>query len=161
MVKFPSAVQLTGPRTVCELLLLKRKITVAAVAELETRLGPDGRRDVPTVNHFMNRSESSQANCLAIDCFLGLCHYTSRHGFTEISENESGVAPGIFRWGADSSDEGAKILFLGYFHCPKSPKNSLPPSDSGANMFRRGLVSGEAPGPGASPETNYYFLPIK
>ena len=52
---------------------------------------------------------------LAIDCFLELCHYTSRHGFTEISEKESGVAPGIFWWGADSSDEGAKLLFLGTF----------------------------------------------
>ena len=55
VVKCTSAVQLTGPRTVCNLLLLKRKITVAAVAEFETRLGPDGRRGVPTVNHFMNR----------------------------------------------------------------------------------------------------------
>ena len=55
MVKFTSAVQLTGPRTVCELLLLERKITVAAVGEFETRLGPDGRRAVPTVNHFINR----------------------------------------------------------------------------------------------------------
>ena len=88
----------------------------------------------------MNRSESSQANFLAIDCFLELSHYTSRHGFTEISESESGMAPGIFRsGGADSSDKGAKVLFLGYFHCKKSSKNSLSPSDSGANMFRGGL----------------------
>ena len=41
--------------------------------------------------------------------------------------------------GADSFDEGAKILFLGCFHCQKFTKNSLSPSDSGANMFRGGL----------------------
>ena len=47
VVKFTSAIQLTRPRNVCDVLLLKRKITVAAVAEFETRLGPDGRRGVP------------------------------------------------------------------------------------------------------------------
>ena len=35
-----------------------------------------------------------------------------------------GVAPGIFRWGADSSDEGAKIWLSGYYKCQKSPKKS-------------------------------------
>ena len=29
----------------------------------------------------------------------------------------SGVAPGICRQGADSSDEGAKIWFSGYYQC--------------------------------------------
>ena len=53
--------------------------------------------------------------------------------------SKSGVEPEIFRQGADSSDEGAKILFLGYFHCQKSPKNSFSPCDRGANMFRRVL----------------------
>ena len=33
-----------------------------------------------------------------------------------------GVAPGIFRQGADSSDEGAKIRLSGYCKCQKSPK---------------------------------------
>ena len=33
----------------------------------------------------------------------------------------SGVAPGIFRWGADSSDEWAKIGLSGYYKCQKSP----------------------------------------
>ena len=65
---------------------------MAAVAEFETRLGPDGRRGVPTVNHFMNRVRKQSGHFfLAMDCFLELCHYISRLGFTEISENESGV----------------------------------------------------------------------
>ena len=85
VVKVTSAVQLTGLRTVCDLLLLERKITVAAVAEFENCLGPDGRRGVPTVSHFMNRVRKQPGNFLAIDCFLELCHYTSRHGFIEIS----------------------------------------------------------------------------
>ena len=89
VAKFTSGGQLIGPRTVCELLLLKRKVTKAAVAEFETRLGPDGRRDVPTVNRFVNRvrKQSGQLSC-AIDCFLELWHNTSRHVFTEISDNE-------------------------------------------------------------------------
>ena len=37
----------------------------------------------------------------------------------------SGVAPGIFRRGADSFDEGAKIWFSGYYQCQKSPKKLL------------------------------------
>ena len=41
------------------------------------------------------------------------------HGFL----CETGVAPGIFRRGADLSDEGAKIWFSGYHKCQKSPKN--------------------------------------
>ena len=36
-----------------------------------------------------------------------------------------------FPMGADSSNKGAKILFLGYFHSQKSPKNSFSPSDRG------------------------------
>ena len=42
-----------------------------------------------------------------------------------------GVAPGIFRRGADSSDEGAKIWFSGYHKYQKSPKNCFSPSDGG------------------------------
>ena len=34
----------------------------------------------------------------------------------------SGVAPGIFQWGDDSSDEGAKIWFSGYYKYQKSRK---------------------------------------
>ena len=41
----------------------------------------------------------------------------------------SGVAPGIFQLGADSSDDGAKICFLGYYKCQKSRKNRFSPSD--------------------------------
>ena len=37
----------------------------------------------------------------------------------------SGVAPGIFRRGAESSDEGAKIWLSGYYKCQRSPKKSL------------------------------------
>ena len=33
--------------------------------------------------------------------------------------------------GADSSDEGAKIWFSGYYKCQKSPKNRYSPSDGG------------------------------
>ena len=38
------------------------------------------------------------------------------------SNCNSGVAPGIFRRGADSSDEGAKKWFSGYYKCQKSSK---------------------------------------
>ena len=51
----------------------------------------------------------------------------------------SGVAPGIFRQGADSSDEGAKRWFSGYYKCQKSPKKSLFTFRRGASMLRRGL----------------------
>ena len=40
---------------------------------------------------------------------------------------------------ADSSDEGAKIWFLGYYKCPKSPKKSFFTFQRGASMLRRGL----------------------
>ena len=33
----------------------------------------------------------------------------------------AGVAPGVFRQGADSSDQEAKIWFSGYYKCKKSP----------------------------------------
>ena len=48
---------------------------------------------------------------LAIDCFLELCHYTSRHGLTEISENESGLAPGMFRRGLTLPTRGLSYCF--------------------------------------------------
>ena len=51
----------------------------------------------------------------------------------DLAMHQAGVAPGIFRRGADSSDEGAKIWFLGYHKCQKSPKQSC-------FTFRRGLA---------------------
>ena len=39
----------------------------------------------------------------------------------EITDQCAGVAPGIFRQGADSSDEEGKIWFSGYYKCQKSP----------------------------------------
>ena len=39
-----------------------------------------------------------------------------------LSAKKSGVAPGIFRRGAESSDEGAKMWFSGYYKCQKSTK---------------------------------------
>ena len=46
-------------------------------------------------------------------------------------QSETGVAPGIFQRGADSSDEGAKIWYSGYNKCQKSPKNRFSSSDGG------------------------------
>ena len=45
---------------------------------------------------------------------------------------KTGLASEIFRRGADSSDEGAKIWFSGCSKCQKSPKKSL-------FTFRRGV----------------------
>ena len=53
----------------------------------------------------------------------------------------SGVAPGISRWGADSSYEEAKIWFLGYYKCQKSPKNCFLPSDGGLACSDGGAVA--------------------
>ena len=50
-----------------------------------------------------------------------------------IEHNPSGLAPAIFRRGADSSDEGAKIWFSGCYKCQKSPKKLL-------FTFRRGAI---------------------
>ena len=41
------------------------------------------------------------------------------------------VAPGLFQRGADSSNEGAKVWFSGYYKCQKFPKNHSSPSDRG------------------------------
>ena len=41
--------------------------------------------------------------------------------------------------GVDSSDEGAKIWFSGYYKCQKSSKKSLFTFRRGASMLRRGL----------------------
>ena len=49
------------------------------------------------------------------------------------------VAPEIFRRGADSSYEGAKIWYLGYYKCQKSPKNRVSPSDGGLACSDGGL----------------------
>ena len=46
-----------------------------------------------------------------------------RYLFKDITNDTTpGVAPGIFHRGTDSSDEGAKITFSGYYKCQKSPK---------------------------------------
>ena len=41
--------------------------------------------------------------------------------------------------GAESSDEGAKISFLGYYKCQKSPNNRVSPSDGGLACSDGGL----------------------
>ena len=53
---------------------------------------------------------------------------------------EAGVAPGIFRRGADSSDEGAKIWFQGTINAKISEKIAfhLP---TGASMLQKGGYS--------------------
>ena len=53
----------------------------------------------------------------------------------------SGEAPGIFRRGAGSSDEGAKIWFSGQYKYQKSPKNRLSPSDGRTSMLRQGAIA--------------------
>ena len=62
---------------------------------------------------------------------LGMCNRTA----------DTGVAPGSFRRGADSSDEGAKIWFLRHYKCQRSPKKSLFTFRLGASMLRRGDYS--------------------
>ena len=62
-----------------------------------------------------------------------------RHGKDGMAT--AGVAPGIFRRGADSSNEGAKIWFSGYYKSQKSPKESLFTFRRGASMLRRGLYN--------------------
>ena len=47
----------------------------------------------------------------------------------------------IFRQGADSSDEGAKIWFSGYYKCQKSPKKSLFTFRRGASMLQLGAIA--------------------
>ena len=64
---------------------------------------------------------------------------------TKVSNMQPGVAPGIFRRGADSSDEGAKIWFSGYYKCQKSPKKSLFTFRRGASMLRRGATAPSLP----------------
>ena len=63
--------------------------------------------------------------------------------------HKAGVAPGIFRRGAESSDEGAKIWFSGYYKCQKSPKKSLFTFQREASMLRRGAIA-PSPSPGAT-----------
>ena len=53
----------------------------------------------------------------------------------------SWVAPGIFRRGADSSDEGANIWVSGHYKYQKSPKNRLSPSDGRTSMLRQGAIA--------------------
>ena len=60
----------------------------------------------------------------------------------------TGVAPGIFLRGANSSDEGAKMWFSGYQRSQKSPKKSIFPFRPGASMLQWG---GYSP-PGATPD---------
>ena len=73
---------------------------------------------------------------------FGMHQFQRKSNFTK-----SGMAPGIFRRGADSSDEWAKIWFSGYYKCKKSPKNSTVNFQWRASMLRRGLL----PSPGATP----------
>ena len=89
--------------------------------------------------------------CLWCMEFLPLQHNTSNYGqvcrtnFNVLYVGgvgpliPPGVAPGIFRREADSSDEGAKIWFLGYYKCQKSPKKSPFSFQRGASMLRRGV----------------------
>ena len=60
-------------------------------------------------------------------------------------ETGAGVAPGIFRWGADSSHEGAKLWFSGYYKCQRSPKKSLFTLRRVANLLRRGAIAPSPP----------------
>ena len=59
-----------------------------------------------------------------------------------------GVAPRIFRQGADSSNEGAKIWLSGYCKCQKSLTNSFSPSDGGLACSNRGAIAPSSPPPG-------------
>ena len=58
-----------------------------------------------------------------------------KHGGKESRGGARNFPTGV----ADSSDEGAKIWFSGYFKCQKSPKKSLFTFRLGASMPRRGL----------------------
>ena len=52
---------------------------------------------------------------------------------------QTGVAPEIIRRGDDSSNEGAKIRFAGYYKCQESPKKSFSPSDGGLACSDNGV----------------------
>ena len=67
-------------------------------------------------------------------CFVLATHFSSKNVYTSghgvhlmykrtmnLTTFASGVAPGIFRQGADSSDKGAKIRLSEYCKCQKSP----------------------------------------
>ena len=56
------------------------------------------------------------------------------------------VAPGIFRWGAGSYDQGAKIRFSGYDKCQKSPKICFSPSVGGLACSDRRYSPYPSPG---------------
>ena len=53
----------------------------------------------------------------------------------------AGVAPGIFRQGADSSDKGAKNGFQGIVNAKNLRQNSLSPSDGGLTCSDRGTIA--------------------
>ena len=65
----------------------------------------------------------------------------------------AGVAPGSFRQGADSSDEGAKIRLSGYCKCQKSPTKEL-------FTFRRGVACSDrgATAPSSPPLAPTLFI---
>ena len=68
------------------------------------------------------------------------------------------MAPGIFRRGAESSDKGAKILFLGCFHCQESPNNSFfHLLTGGLSCFDGGLQ----PSPGTTPGLKLKLRPTR
>ena len=66
--------------------------------------------------------------------FYALHHIRQRKGDRsneQIQTIQSGGGARNFPTGAESSDEGAKIWFSGYYEYQKSPKKSLSPSDGG------------------------------
>ena len=69
----------------------------------------------------------------------GLSLHCSYDSFIGQIARKAELAPGIFRRGADASDEGAKIWFSGYYRCQKSPKKLLFTFRRGASLIRRGL----------------------
>ena len=56
-------------------------------------------------------------------------------------ECKTGVAPGIFRRGTDSSDEGAKYGVQGTINTKNLRKDRFTPSDGVASMLRRGALA--------------------
>ena len=60
------------------------------------------------------------------------------HNSSQAKQMLAGVAPGIFRRGADFSEKGAKIWFW-YYKYQKPPTKSLSPSDGGLACSDGGL----------------------
>ena len=60
--------------------------------------------------------------------------------FRELVDYIAGVAPGIFRRGAEPSDKGIKYGFQGTINAKNLRKNRFSPSD-GASMLRRKAIA--------------------